>query len=148
MVDVVGDARALWSAAALIVAFLVFRQIRAALVFALVLLATIATVSVLKPMFERPSLIDQRGNYFPSTHAAGAMVICIAAATVLWSTRWRWPAIVVGAATVALYGAGLVSTRNHYPSDVVAGWCIAVGWTAAFRIFEVGAARLQPRAGH
>ncbi len=146
MVDVVGDYRGLWSAAILIVALLAFRRVRAAVVFALILLATLATVTVLKPLFERPPLIGERSGYFPSTHAAGAMVICIAVARVCWSTRWRWPALVVGIATVGLYGAALVSTRNHYPSDIVSGWCIALIWTGAFVLLELGADRVSDRA--
>ncbi len=75
------------------------------------------------------------------------MVICLAVVRVFWATRWRWPALVLSIATVAIYGAALVSTRNHYPSDIVSGWCIAVIWTAAFVLFEGRADRVRPRAG-
>jgi membrane-associated phospholipid phosphatase len=147
IVDVVGDYRGLWSAALLIAALLVVHRARPALVFALTLFATLATVSVLKPSFVRPPLLGQRQGYFPSTHAAGAMVICLAVARDTWTTRWRWPALALSIATVAFYGAALVSTRNHYPSDVVSGWCIAVIWTAAFVLFELATERVRPRTG-
>ncbi len=50
----------------------------------------------------------------------------VALAIVLWPTRWRWPALV--AATVYAVGIGLtrVYLGVHYPSDVVAGWALAV----------------------
>jgi undecaprenyl-diphosphatase len=147
VVDVVGDYRGLWSAAVLVVALLAVRRAREALVFALTLFATLATVLVLKPSFVRPSLLGQRQGYFPSTHAAGAMVICLAVARVFWATRWRWLLLALSLTSVGLYGAALVSTRNHYPSDVVSGWCIAAIWTAAFVLFELAADRVRPRAG-
>jgi membrane-associated phospholipid phosphatase len=33
-------------------------------------------------------------------------------------------------AFVALYGAALVYSRAHYPSDVLSGWCIALFWAS------------------
>ncbi len=54
IVDLVGDYRGLWSTALLIAALLAVHRARAALVFALTLFATLATVAVLKAFFVRP----------------------------------------------------------------------------------------------
>jgi undecaprenyl-diphosphatase len=69
------------------------------------------------------------------------MALGIAVAVVAWKTRWRWPVLGLCGVTVVVYGAALVYTRDHYPSDIVCGWCIAVGWTGAVAL----AARLGRR---
>jgi hypothetical protein len=36
--------------------------------------------------------------------------------------------------SLAIYGAALVYTHSHYPSDVVGGWCVALVWTCGFAL--------------
>jgi membrane-associated phospholipid phosphatase len=124
--DIVGDYQGLLFAGIVFGGLLVLGQARAALAFALLLGASVATPAVLKPAFHRPSLIDEREGYFPSTHAAGAAVVGIALTRLAWPTRWRWPVLVSCLVLVAAYGGALVYTRSHYPSDVLAGWCVAL----------------------
>jgi len=129
--DIVGEYRGLWFAALFVLCLLLARRFRAALGFSVVMAGTLATAVSLKPFFSRPSLIDGRHGYFPSTHSAGAMALALTVAAVAWKTRLRWAVIGLCAATVVFYGAALVYSRDHYPSDVVCGWCIAVAWTGA-----------------
>lgn len=139
----VGEYQGLWFAGLLAVGLLITRRVRAAALFALVLGSTLATVVLFKPAFHRQPLISGRDGYFPSTHAAGALVVGIAVARLAWSTRWRWAVLALSLATVALYGVALVFERSHYPSDVVAGWCVALFWSYALALLD---ARLGQRA--
>jgi undecaprenyl-diphosphatase len=132
---VVGEYQGLWFAGLLTALLLIMRRPRAAIGFALILAGTLATVVLLKPLFHRQPLIAGRDGYFPSTHAAGAFVLGITVARLAWSSRWRWPAAVVSLGTVFLYGAALVFERSHYPSDVLAGWCVALFWSYGFALF-------------
>lgn len=82
-------------------------------------------------------------RYFPSSHAAGSLALVAALAFLAWSTRWRWLVLALSIALVVLYGAALVYTRSHYPSDVVGGWCVALFWTCGFALL-VSSADLRP----
>jgi membrane-associated phospholipid phosphatase len=139
----VGDDQGLWLVAILVAVLLGVRRVQAALLFAIALIGTLATVTMLKPFFDRPSLVGHRHGYFPSTHAAGALVVGLAGAWLGWSTRWRWTVLALSLGIVALYGAALVCNRDHYPSDVVSGWCIGLGWSGAFALLDAGADRLR-----
>jgi membrane-associated phospholipid phosphatase len=119
---------------------------RAALAFGLRLGASLATVTVLKPAFHRPALIDDREGYFPSTHAAGAVVVGIAVARLAWPTRSRWPVLVVSLVLVIGYGGALVYSRSHYPSDILAGWCVAMFWACGLPLLGCAADRLSGRS--
>jgi undecaprenyl-diphosphatase len=126
------DYRGLVLALLFLAALLALRRPRAALLCALVVGATIATVMTLERAFDRPPLIADYHGYFPSTHAAGSFAVAAVVACVAWPTRWRWLVLAGSVVYVALYGAALVYFRSHYPSDVVAGWCIALAWTCVF----------------
>jgi membrane-associated phospholipid phosphatase len=128
--NIVGEYRGLVPAGLLLLGLIVRRQTRAALLNILALGASAATVIALEPEFHRPPLIAGREGYFPSTHATGAFAVGAVLVLLAWPTRWRWPVLVVSLAFVALYGAALVYSRAHYPSDVVGGWCIALFWTS------------------
>jgi membrane-associated phospholipid phosphatase len=133
--DVVGEYRGLLPAAILLLGLIVRRRMRWALLNILVLGASVATVIALKPAFHRPPLIAGRAGYFPSTHAAGAFAVGAVLALLAWRTRLRWPVLGASLAFVALYGAALVYSRAHYPSDVVGGWCIALFWVSVGALF-------------
>jgi membrane-associated phospholipid phosphatase len=126
--NIVGVYRGLVPAGLLVLGLIVSGRRRAGLLSMLILGASIATVVVLKPVFHRPPLIAGREGYFPSTHAAGSFAAGAVLLFLAWPTRWRWPMLTVSFAFVSLYSASLVYSRAHYPSDVVAGWCIALFW--------------------
>ena len=50
--------------------------------------------------------------------------------------RWRLLVLLVGGIFVVADGAAVVTDGGHWPSDVIAGWCIAFVWVAALRIFS------------
>ena len=88
--------------------------------------------SILKPFFPQPGLhhgadVD---SYFPSGHAMGEIAVVAALALLAWPTRWRWWTLVLGVGFIVAYGASVVFLREHYPSDVLAGWCLGGAWVA------------------
>jgi membrane-associated phospholipid phosphatase len=76
----------------------------------------------------RPEVIPQPlGSFsFPSGHTMSATGLAVSLVVVLWPTRWRVPALVVG--TVWAVGVGLtrVYLGYHFPSDVLAGWALSL----------------------
>ena len=115
----------------IIVAVLVaFRQIRAAF-FVCAATAVILLVPILKDAFQRPPPTTSAERYsFPSGHAISSVAIVAAVVVLLWPTRWRWAALVLGSAYALVVGAAVVLDRGHWPSDVVAGWGLAAAWVA------------------
>ena len=67
---------------------------------------------------------------FPSGHAMAAAALAAALGFLLWPTRWRWPAVGLGAAWALGMGWARMYLGVHYPSDVLAGWLGSVGWVS------------------
>jgi membrane-associated phospholipid phosphatase len=71
---------------------------------------------------------------FPSGHAAASMTLVVALLLLTWDTRWRWFVLSFG----GLFAVGIGWTRVylgvHYPSDVLAGWMLAIAWVSGFRL--------------
>lgn len=82
---------------------------------------------------ERPelwlSMAPEHTFSFPSGHAMGSATLAAAVVMLLWRTRWRWPALVLGVCFAAWVGASRVYLGVHYPSDILAGWTAAITWT-------------------
>jgi membrane-associated phospholipid phosphatase len=62
------------------------------------------------------------GHAMASLAAAGSMVLAVS------SSRHRTAVAALGAIVVAAYGFMLVARNWHYPSEVVAGWLLALAW--------------------
>jgi membrane-associated phospholipid phosphatase len=85
----------------------------------------------------RPEIVQLPGHLsehsFPSGHAANSAVVVGAAAlvaTAIWP-RLRTAAAVATVATVTLVAAAQLALARHYPSDLVAGWLLALPALAA-----------------
>lgn len=101
---------------------------------------------------ERPalweSIVAESSFSFPSGHAMGSATLALVAIALAWPTRWRWPAVAVGAAFVAWVGLSRVYLGVHYPSDVMGGWLLALAWAAAmWRLWLPRGARPWGEAG-
>jgi membrane-associated phospholipid phosphatase len=100
----------------------------------------------------RPYLWDSLYPYpkdfsFPSGHAMASMTITATLVVLLWETRWRLPALGLGGLFVLGIGWTRLYLGVHYPSDVVAGWMLAIAWVIGLT-FIIGLKRLQlNRAG-
>jgi undecaprenyl-diphosphatase len=112
---------------------LVKRRVRAAALLVASLVPALIT-PLLKGALDRPppeahaSTVDWS---FPSGHAAGSMALVAVAIVLTWSPRSgrRW--VFAGPAAVAAVGLAAVIAGGHWPSDVLAGWALALAWVSA-----------------
>jgi membrane-associated phospholipid phosphatase len=91
--------------------------------------------TMLKTIFgrDRPDLLPQldivHSLSFPSGHSAGAAALWLAVALV--ARRSGCPAIPAFALAI-LFAAGIglsrIALAVHWPSDVLAGWCVGAAW--------------------
>jgi len=81
---------------------------------------------------DRPSLwesIAPESTFsFPSGHAMGSMTLALTVALLAWTTRWRWPVLVLAPGFSVLVSVSRVYLGVHNPSDILAGWCAALVW--------------------
>jgi len=94
--------------------------------------------NLLKAGFERPRpdlvahLVDISSLSFPSGHAMMSTVTWLTLgallATVQSARRMRAYVLAVGVALALLVGVSRVYLGVHWPTDVLAGWCIGAAW--------------------
>lgn len=73
-------------------------------------------------------LFASEAGDFPSGHASGSAGAVAALVLLLWDRPRRLLILLLGIASVGLYGFVLVATNWHGPSEVVGGWCLALAW--------------------
>ena len=71
---------------------------------------------------------------FPSGHALISSTVVLALILVTWNSRWRWPVLAMGTIFIILVGVSRSYLGVHYPSDVIASWCLASSWIALISI--------------
>ncbi|MCQ9135577.1 phosphatase PAP2 family protein, partial [Streptomyces hilarionis] len=108
---------------------------------ALCLMALVPLIVVpLKEWIDRPGTpaVPPATGYYPSGHTATAAVAYGAAVLValpwLRSSRARRAAVATGALLVLAVSFGLVRRGYHWPSDVVASWCLGAVLLGALRL--------------
>lgn len=124
-----------WTVLAVLLAVWLRRPRRA--VFALAEVAgTAVVVQLLKVALEHPRFQPGPGDpffwhpvakSFPSGNSAGALAIALAFLFVV-PRPWRRATSAIGAVFTLVVSAGLPVLDYHYPSDVLGGWLIALGW--------------------
>lgn len=129
---------------------LLIRKPSAALFVLFAVIGGAALNSVLKTLFARarPDILPHGANVFtasfPSGHAAISAIAYLTLAALLARTtpsrRLRYYYVVIGCLLAFMVGATRVYLGVHYPTDVLAGWCIGGAW--AFACWSV-MARLQ-----
>jgi membrane-associated phospholipid phosphatase len=71
----------------------------------------------------------------PSLHAGYAFLCFLFVVTLLWRTRWRWWALVLGAAYPIAQSFAVVYTGNHYVVDLFIGYAYAAAALYAVAFF-------------
>lgn len=107
---------------------------------------------ILKLLFHRerpdlwPHLVNETGYSFPSGHAMASSALAFSIVFILWRTKWRWLGVVIGALYILTVGFSRLYLGVHYPSDVVAGWCVSFAWVLiAYIILQWGLPKRQPK---
>jgi len=115
---------------AVLCTFVAFGEARRAMFWALAVGGVLVLVPLLKVTFARPGIGAAQDQYsLPSGNAAASAAIVGAALLLLGRTPSRRIAA-LGALVVLAEGAGLLLLGWHYPSDILAGWCVAAAWVA------------------
>ncbi len=109
-----------------------------------ILLAVVLGESIitglLKSLFDRerpdfiPHLIYSSSASFPSGHAASASAVYLtfgfAIASLMTRKVLRYYSLGAALLIIFLIGVSRVYLGVHYPSDVVAGWCVGAAWAS------------------
>ncbi|MEO5691456.1 MAG: phosphatase PAP2 family protein [Candidatus Saccharimonadales bacterium] len=91
---------------------------------------------LLKGMFQRDRpqlwerLVTENSFSFPSGHAMASASLAAVIVVLLWPTRWRWYAVAGGVCYMLYIGFTRMYLGVHYPTDVAAGWLVAIAWVA------------------
>lgn len=92
--------------------------------------ALCATVHRARPAPARQLAVG-KGWSFPSRHTTLSYLAPISAARALTSDHGRAAATIAVLYTLTV-GVSRIRLRVHWPSDVVAGWLLGIGWAALF----------------
>ncbi|NJP11523.1 MAG: phosphatase PAP2 family protein [Leptolyngbyaceae cyanobacterium RU_5_1] len=65
---------------------------------------------------------------FPSGHAMSSMTFVAALVILTWGSRWCWLVAILGGLFVGAIGWTRLYLGVHYPSDILAGWMMALAW--------------------
>jgi membrane-associated phospholipid phosphatase len=65
---------------------------------------------------------------FPSGHATASMTLVVALIVLSWGSRWCASISIVGGLFVLTVGWSRLYLGVHFPSDVLAGWMLAIAW--------------------
>lgn len=79
-------------------------------------------------------LVQETSFAFPSGHAIASAALVASIVAALWFTRWRYLAMGLGALYMLIIGFTRLYLGVHYPSDIIAGWLVAIGWVAAVAV--------------
>ena len=119
----------------LVVLVVAWRSRRAAVFLAAAYIGSALLNEGMKMLIDRPRpsivlrVYEPRGLSFPSGHSQGTMAFALGLVLVFWSLRLEWRRQVL-----AIFALPLVVgwTRTylgvHYPTDVLAGWCLGTVW--------------------
>jgi membrane-associated phospholipid phosphatase len=135
-------------AAAYVGFFVLRKRPDAALLWVLAIAGALALDLLLKRAIQRPSLNpSSSGHSFPSGNAMLSMAV-VMASVLTAPKRLQLPLIGAGALFLVAFGGFTVESQAHYPSDVVAGWCVSFSWTAGLWLLLVTSAscRRPPRS--
>jgi undecaprenyl-diphosphatase len=138
-ITALGSVAVLGIVSVVVVAYLLLERSRAeALLVLVAVLGGVAINSLLKIQFARPrpDLFVPAAKVFtasfPSGHAALSAITYMTLAALLARTtvdqRLRYYFVAVAVALTFMIGVSRVYLGVHYPTDVLAGWCIGSAW--------------------
>ena len=121
----------------LVIYYLVKRKIKPALDISMIGLGSTAILNLLKYIFQRqrpldPLIRDVTGFSFPSGHSFASFTFFGLIIYILWKTGIKKLFKILLSIVLFLFAAIIAFSRAylrvHYPSDVVAGFCLSIIW--------------------
>ena len=121
----------------LVIYYLVKRKIKPALDISMIGLGSTAILNLLKYIFKRqrpvdPLIADVTGFSFPSGHSFASFTFFGLIIYILWKTGIKKLFKILLSIVLFLFAAIIAFSRAylrvHYPSDVVAGFCLSIIW--------------------
>jgi undecaprenyl-diphosphatase len=104
---------------------------------------------ILKTLFERDRphlwqwIVHESSYSFPSGHATMTAALAFTLMLLAWRTKYRYVAVVGGICYMILIGLTRMYLGVHYPTDILAGWCVSLAWVLIVATV-LGAVRWQP----
>jgi membrane-associated phospholipid phosphatase len=74
------------------------------------------------------SSYHHHGYAFPSGHSMTSMTLAAVVIILAWNMPWRIPVMILGSLFVLAIAWTRLYLGVHYPSDILAGWMVALAW--------------------
>jgi membrane-associated phospholipid phosphatase len=74
------------------------------------------------------SSVHELSYAFPSGHAMTSMTLIAVLVVLAWNSQWRWLVLIFGSLFVVAIGWTRLYLGVHFPSDILAGWMVALAW--------------------
>lgn len=98
---------------------------------------------IIKLLFQRSrpdlweSIVIEHSYSFPSGHAMISSALAFSVILIFWHGRFRLATIVISIIYFLSVSLSRLYLGVHYPSDIIAGWCISILWVASlYYIFQ------------
>ncbi|MEH2291872.1 phosphatase PAP2 family protein [Nostoc sp.] len=75
------------------------------------------------------SIAPESSFAFPSAHAMTSVTLVAILLFLTWDSSWRWLLLIFGSLYVIAIAWCRLYLGVHFPSDILAGWMVALGWT-------------------
>jgi undecaprenyl-diphosphatase len=118
----------------LTIGFVLRRAWRQAIMASGIVLGALLLSTVVKEIIERPrprlwpTITGETNSGFPSGHAMTSCAFAALLVIIFWPTRWRGAALTIAAIWLALVALARLYLGVHYPTDILAGWGLALAW--------------------
>ncbi|MBN3923056.1 phosphatase PAP2 family protein [Nostoc sp. NMS4] len=75
------------------------------------------------------SIAPESSFAFPSAHAMTSITLVAILLFLTWASSWRWLVLIFGSLYIIAMAWCRLYLGVHFPSDILAGWMVALGWT-------------------
>ncbi|MEH2200225.1 phosphatase PAP2 family protein [Nostoc sp.] len=75
------------------------------------------------------SIAPESSFAFPSAHAMTSITLVGILLFLTWASSWRWLVLICGSLYIIAIAWCRLYLGVHFPSDILAGWMVALGWT-------------------